>query len=108
MCGYRTLHNNEDGYVICCDCCGHIQVAFGTTVTSFNREEFYEHISLVDDYYNIHNLSPFRNRKEITLPTVSRTLSLVYSVNELDKLLKLLVEGRNKLEYDKLFVFNEN
>ncbi|MBL7719111.1 MAG: hypothetical protein JNL72_09785 [Flavipsychrobacter sp.] len=108
MCGYKTLHNNEDGYVVACHCCGHIQVAFGTTAMSFTREQFYDHIRLVDECYKVHCLTAFRDQKNVTIPTVARSLSLIYSVNELKRLLKLMINGRNKLEHDKLFRFHDN
>ena len=108
MCAYKTLSNNEDGYVIQCEGCDHIQVAFGTTSMTFTQDQFYDHIKVVDESYNIHNLHAFRDQKCITIPTVARTLSLVYSVNELKKLLKLLIKGRNSLEHHKLYEFNEN
>jgi hypothetical protein len=108
MRGYKTLYNNEDGYVVACNCCGHIQVAFGTTVMSFTREQYYDHIKLVDEYYTVNSLAPFRDQKTVNIPTVARSVSLAYSVNEVKKLLALLIKGRNKLEHDNLFVFNEN
>lgn len=108
MCAYKTLCNTKDGYVIQCNGCDHIQVAFGTTCQTFTQDQFYEHIRTVDECYNIHNLNAFKDQKCITIPTVARSMSLVYSVNELKKLLQLLINGRNSLEHEKLFVFNEN
>jgi hypothetical protein len=40
MCNYQTLYHGNAGYVIRCQQCKGIQLAFGTTVISFNLEEF--------------------------------------------------------------------
>ena len=108
MCKSKILKTSDDGYVMHCKGCGQIQVAFGTTIISMTQSKFYEYIKAIDDLYSIHNLYPFKDEKLIKIPTPARGVIMVYSVNELKDLLHMLVEGRNKLEYNKLFVFSEN
>jgi hypothetical protein len=108
MCSYKTLHHSADGYVIKCNCCNKLQVAFGTTCMSYTEEQYRDYISLVDKYIENNKTAGCRDQKAITLPTVARSISLVYSLNELEKLRSLLIDGRNKLEHEKLFVFNDN
>jgi hypothetical protein len=108
MCSYKILNNNRYGYVVQCNGCNHIQVAFATVILSLTETQFYELIETVDNFYSCHNLYPFRNQKMIQLPAGDKAVTLVFSVNELKDFLYLLVEGRNKLQYQQLFVFNEN
>lgn len=108
MCNYKTLQHNSNGYVVQCRNCNHIQVAFGTTIVSFSREQFYEFISVIDEQYQLHSLCLQRAKKMVHVHTPSGNLAMIYSVNELSALLYLLVEGRNALEFNELFVFNNN
>jgi hypothetical protein len=108
MCKNKILKHTDEGFVMHCKHCGNIQVAFGTVVLSMMPEKFHKYIGVVDELYNIHNLYPFKDEKVIRIPTTARGVAMSYSVNELKELLHLMVQGRNKMEYDKLFVFSEN
>ena len=108
MCSYKTLKNNNYGYVLQCNECKHIQVAFSTVVLSFTLTEFYEVIQTVNGLYEHYNLHPCRDQKIIHLPTANKAVTMVFTITEVRELLHLLIEGRNKLQYKQLFVFNEN
>ncbi len=108
MCKSKILKNSDAGYVMHCKSCDKVQVAFGTTIVSMTQPKFYEYIKLVDELYSIHNLYPYRNEKMVKIPTPAKEMLMIYTVNELNDLLHLLIEGRNKLEYEQLFVFSES
>lgn len=108
MCNYKTLNANQYGYVVQCNGCNHIEVAFATVILSLTEDQFYGLIDTADSLYCQHNLHPFRDQKVIKLATDARTVTMALSVNELKDFLNLLIAGRNKLQYRQLFVFNDN
>ncbi len=108
MCNYDTIKKNRNGYVIHCRNCGRIQVAFASVVLSLTRDQFYEFIRYADEQYRAYNLHSFPDQKVISIPTDSRSVSIIYSLNELKDLLHLLLAGRNKLEHEDLFAFHNN
>jgi hypothetical protein len=108
MCSYKILQNNEHGYVVQCDSCNHIQVAFATVVLSLTTDQFYELIQKANQLYEYYGFHSFPDQKIIHIPTVISTVSMIFSLNELRNFRHLLIEGRNKLQHKQLFVFNEN
>jgi hypothetical protein len=108
MCNYKTLRNSEDGYVVRCKSCDHIQVAFSTSIQSFTRDQFYDYIIVVEELYKRHRSNPFREQKIVRIATAARAVVMVYNVDEVSRLLGLMIAGRNRLEREQLFVFNEN
>jgi len=108
MCNYRSVKNSDRGYVMRCSGCGHIQVAFASTILSFTRDQFYDFINMADELYKSHNMHPFPDEKIIRIPTPARAVTLAYSVNEMKDFLYLLIDGRNKFEHADLFSFNHN
>jgi hypothetical protein len=83
-------------------------VAFGTFILSLTNDQFFELMETTDCIYNYHRNDPFPDQKTIRIATAARSVTMVFSVNELKDFISLLIEGRNKLQYKKLFVFNEN
>ncbi|GAA4460672.1 hypothetical protein GCM10023093_03710 [Nemorincola caseinilytica] len=108
MCNYNTLKNCRHGYVVQCRNCDHIQVAFGTTILSLTRAQYYEYLAQVQEQYDEHHKIMPWDQKAIHLPTAAKGVAMIYTVSELHILLDMLKEGRKKLEYNDLFVFNEN
>lgn len=108
MCNYTTLVNSGQGYVIKCNNCDHIQVAFGTSVISFTRTEFLDYVSLVDDRYGCYSGCTRRDEKVVNVPTPVRNVATVLTVRELCSLRYLLTEGSRKLKQAELFTFSEN
>lgn len=108
MCHHTILKSNSHGYVVQCDSCRHIQVAFGTCILSLTADQFDELIDTAQAMYLCHQHSPFPEQKMIQVPTSCRTVTMVFSVYELKNFIGLLTEGRKKLQYKKLFVFHEN
>jgi hypothetical protein len=97
MCCYKTLHQNQEGYVVFCN-----------VVLSLSIREFYSFETKIADYYIEYRDHPFPNLKTITIPSQSPNITLVYSPNDLLKLADILNKAKEKLMYQKLFVFNEN
>ena len=108
MCRYNTLKHNKHGYVMQCNSCNHIQVAFATIILSLTVDQFYELIETADHLYNVHNLYLCRDEKLVQVPTAARSVAMIFTLNELKEFIGLLIGGRNKLNKQKLFVFNEN
>lgn len=108
MCCYKTLHKNEHGYVIRCDGCHRLQLGYGTVILSFTDEEYYDFLTLVGAQYENNKDAMFRDQKAIQIPTAARSVTLIFTVNELSRLFHLLIQGRNSTEHEKLFAYNEN
>lgn len=108
MCCYKTLESNEHGYVMRCNSCRHIHVAFGNTILAFTYDQlihFYRTIQAAreDNKYNC-----CRDTKSIQIPTAARAVMLVYSINELEHFHSLLNKAIKKLDDEKLFIFSHN
>jgi len=108
MCNFNTLKYNDYGYVMQCNDCNHLQVAFGTVILSLTPDQFHELIETAEQHYMHHNPYPFREEKIIRMPTPARSVMMVFSLHELKELLNLLVAGRDKLQYRQLFILNQN
>ncbi len=85
-----------------------IQVAFGTIGMTLSPEQFNELIVTARELYNANRHASFPDRKQLAVPTVSKSVNIMCSVNELAQLNHLLQQGRNNIEMAKLVVFNEN
>ncbi len=108
MCCYKTLHKNEEGYVVFCKSCESLHVGFGNVVLTKSIEEFYSFGARIDAYYREHQRDLYPDMKTISVNTSTRTITMVYSPNDLKKLNDILNKAKEKLNLEKLFVFNEN
>lgn len=108
MCIYKKLHHNKNGYVVWCTVCRHFQVAFGSTILAYTEDQFYDFIRTVDEYYKTNRFYTCRAQKMVQIPTNARFVTLVYSLEELRKLLELLHQASDKLDKEKLFAFHNN
>lgn len=108
MCGYKMLQHDERGYVTRCSRCRHLHVAFGTTVLAFTTDQFYEFAQQIEGYREMHRHTSCPEEKNIQVPTLLRTVMLLYSYRELDALYSLLADARKKLDHEQLVAFHEN
>jgi hypothetical protein len=108
MCNYATLINCGQGYVIRCNKCDRIQVAFGTSVISFTRVQYEGYVVLVDDKYKEYRYTRCREEKVVTIPAPVAGVSTILTVRELCMLRYLLLEGRRKLTQIELYSFSDN
>ena len=108
MCNYSTLINCGQGYVVRCEKCHRIQVAFGTSVISFTRLQFEGYVVLVDDNYKVFRSSRCRDEKVVTIAAPVSGVSTILTVKELCMLWYLLLEGRKRLMRDEFSSFSVN
>ena len=108
MCHYKTLHHCSDGYVLRCEHCKYLHIGFGTTVLAFTTDQFYEFGEAVEEQYERHCNDREQHRKHIYIPTALKSVTLIYSPDDLERLSVLLEKAKEKLSLEKLFVFHDN
>ena len=108
MCSYKTLHRNEEGYVVYCQNCECMHIGFGTTVLLKSVDEFYEFGAQVEHAHQKELATEHANLKTILINTSSDAVTLLYSLNDLKKLVRLLNKAKERLTLEKLFVFHDN
>lgn len=108
MCCYKTLHKNEYGYVVFCKSCESLHVGFGNVVLTKSIEEFYSFEARIDAYYREHLSDAWQELKTISIGTSTKSITLVYSPDDLKILSNILHKAKEKLTLEKLFVFNDN
>lgn len=105
MCNWKPLKNSANGYVMLCNSCNRIQLAFGTTVLSVNRMQFYDFLAVVETTFAKYGPD---NAKWLHLPLPAANVAMVCTGNELAALLAMLKEGRARLQYNELLIINKN
>jgi hypothetical protein len=108
MCCYKTLSKNSNGYVVFCKNCEKLHVGFGNALLSYTIEDFYSFELMIRLRYEEHVDDDFPYLKTISVTTKYSGVTLVYSPDDLVKLLAILNKAKDKLTLEKLFVFNEN
>lgn len=108
MCNYLNLINNETGYVVRCKECLQLHVGFGTTVIGFSYSEFIKFLNCVNEEHDKNRGVYCKSSKVIQINTNSRSVTLIYSYNELTQLLKLLDDANKKLAAELLWQFSDN
>lgn len=108
MCCFKSLCTHEHGYVVRCASCDHIHVGFGSTVLAFSQDQFCEFVNTIQGYYDYNKDTDQPEVKSIQIPTVARSIFLLYSFKELALFRDLLQKARESFKREKLFVFNEN
>lgn len=95
---YQLLHLNQQGYVIKCLCCDHFQLAFGSTMLIFTRQELFDfwqktiiEIRLVKSCEN-------PDMKQFQFQTPTPKVILVFTYNELTCLNDILEQACLSLE----------
>ncbi len=108
MCCYKTLHKNEYGYVVFCKNCDSLHIGFGNVVLTKSIEEFYSFETRIDAHYREHRYDPCQDFKMISLSTSTKSITMVYSPDDLKVLSNILNKAKEKLTLENLFVFNDN
>lgn len=106
MCDFKILHHCEKGYVVQCERCEHIQLAFGTTMMVMDKGEFQNFRNLISKLAELHKLEPFPESKNITLPTSCRQVHLVLSSKEVEVFNDLLDQASLMLEANEILCAN--
>lgn len=107
MSTFQTPENEYRGYVARCKC-GNMQLAFGTTLLSLSRQQFYELADIVSNLDKRYNSTPSPYNKMIQIPLAAKNTAIVCNLSELKLLSTLIAEGRKSLEYEELFAFSNN
>lgn len=102
MCNYDILYHNQHGYVVKCKQCQHLKLAFGTAALTFNEEQFYDFKHIADGYFELNKSNNCRTQKQIQIPTSHSAVSLVYTIDELERLTDLMEEAHINLEVQRL------
>ena len=108
MCNYKVLHNNDHGYVVRCDSCGYLQVAFGTTCIALTVKQFGRFKNLIDDYHCMYRNEVCPSAKCVHIPTPIKAMTLLYTVTELTHLQEMLEQAEACLEVEKLMTWDQN
>ncbi len=107
MCNYKVLHNNQNGYVILCCECSHIQLAFGNISLALTEKQFQSFQETVYEQNRIYFSEPFRDQKVIHLPTCAKSITMVFSPDELEALTEILGHAQHSLGILNLLVLDE-
>lgn len=102
MCDYKILHHSADGYVVKCLECGCLKLAFGNTAMALDEQQFYEFKDVVMEHYHSYKKCVSHTQKRIHIPTALPSLSLLYSLKDLEQLAHLLDEAHLSLEIEKM------
>ncbi len=99
---YRVLNHCEHGYVMRCRDCGCIRIAFGTAAVTYTEEAFYTFKQTVARVHTTHKENPYAEQKRFYIPTCEASVTLVYSLLELEALTEMLDESHAALEIKKI------
>ncbi|RYE23458.1 MAG: hypothetical protein EOP51_10420 [Sphingobacteriales bacterium] len=93
MCDFRILAQNADGYVVHCNNCKTIQIAFGTTLLKVSAEKFAEMKQnvLLECQYR-YAAAPAKDIKNIFIPADS-DMMFCLTYKELTKLEALFTQA---------------
>ncbi len=108
MCRFKMIYNDDNGYAVQCNSCRHIHVGFGNNVLAFTFDQFKSFIRTVDEYQEAYKFCEPSDIKNIQIPTIARSIMLLYSLNELRLLSEFLHRTEKILLKEKLFVFHHN
>lgn len=107
-CIIKHYTKNEEGYVVFCKSSESLHIGYGNVVLTNTIEEFYSFEARIDAYYREHRYDLYPDLKTISVNTSTRTITLVFSPDDLKKLSNILNKAKEKLTLEKLFVFNDN
>lgn len=109
MCQYHTWFRDERmGFVIECNQCHKIQVAFGMMMASFREDEFHRFRSYIRNRFADEFPGGNEHDKTIALNTPCDSLSLLFSYQELNDLHGMLEQADTEMKTQKMLqLFNE-
>jgi hypothetical protein len=97
MCNYRTLVYNKNGYIIQCNSCDHLQLAFGTTVTSLYIELFHTTADHITKECLYRNPCCEPELKRTSIPIDTHTM-LCLNFTELEAINEIFIQAKALLE----------
>ena len=108
MCDYSSLYKSAHGYMMRCNKCRHIHIAFGNAILTLSGDQFSDFAKSIDGTFGLRRHDLDRQTKQIYVPTPSSAVVLLYSIDELELLNELLNGANEALHREQLFVFNYN
>ena len=111
MCRYQTLyHSDKSGYIIRCEECEKIQVAYSNLVVTFERNDFdtfrYLVLKIRDGRHPNAGAPVVRS---IMIPSPCQGIQLLLSYNELNEFATMLEEADTELQsLDLIRLFDDN
>lgn len=106
MCEYKILHYNENGYVVKCHQCSHIQIAFGNIAVCQTEEEFHSFKLSISNFCSQNKIDfGCSNFKNITIATPTANVKLLVNAEEIIQLNDLLQEAGFALQIEELITF---
>ncbi len=106
-CSYLTLYYSKDGYVIKCVYCHKIQLAFGNIILNLSLDEFQNFRYQTIDKLNENKSTGFPDQRNISFPTASTNIRMVFSFKDLGLLYEMLQQANLILEINNL-ILNQN
>ena len=101
MCKWRTYYAGEDGYVVECADCRHVQLGFGTVMLTLTRPDFGVFADLVSQHWACH-IPVGSQRKCIVLPTPVPFYKVLLTEDELQGLERMLQLADNEMRTESL------
>ena len=112
MCSYQTLyHSDKSGYIIRCEECEKIQLAYSNLVITFERADFAIFRTWILKIRNERGqpLTGSPVTRSIMIPSPCQGIQLLLSYNELNELCSMLEEADTELQsLDLLKLFADN
>jgi hypothetical protein len=108
MCSYKTLHRNEEWYIVYCQNCERMHISFGTTVLLKSVDAFYEFDTQIKQFYKNGQANVQHNLRTLLISTLLDVVATRYSLSDFKKPKRLLSNAKEKLTLEKLFTFYDN
>ena len=103
MCSYKTLfHHDETGYVIHCQGCDSVQVAYGNVLLTWRRADFYGFCKYVKQMKDDMPCDERANHKSIVMPVPCEGVRIILSPRELDEWHSMLDIAETELQSQEL------
>ena len=104
MCSYQTLfYDDESGYVVLCQGCNSIQVAFGNILLTWNRPDFYDFYHFIKRMFQETPIDVAAiNKKTLAIPVPCEGVRILVSTRELQQLHHMLDMAETELQSQQL------
>lgn len=104
MCSYQTLfYDDESGYVVLCQGCNSIQVAFGNVLLTWRRSDFYDFYHLIKRMFQETPIDVATlNKKTLAIPVPCDGVRILLTTREMQQLHHMLDMAETELQSQQL------
>jgi len=104
MCSYQTLfYDDESGYVVLCQGCDSIQVAFGNMLLTWNRPDFYDFYHFIKRMFQETPIDMATiNKKTLAIPVPCDGVRILLTTREMQQLHHMLDMAETELQSQQL------